>query len=271
LSDAQAEITRYSNPSQTLNNYYVGKQWGEIWGYKSKGIARTNDEMMEHLATLSNGGQDRLGSNWQAGDIMYSDLDGNGRIDSGTNTIDDYGDLTVIGNTTPRYNFGIDLSAEWKGIDFRMFLQGVGKRDYFQHSKYFSGSAGWSKWGTMVLQQHLDYFRNDPNHPLGMNINSYYPRTYFDDTKNWQTQTLYLQNAAYMRIKNLQIGYTLPKSITEKVGIANLRIYVSGENLFTFTSMTDLFDPETIGEGGGGEGNVYPLTKTYSLGLSITF
>ena len=90
-----------------------------------------------------------------------------------------------------------------------------------------------------------------------------------DNGKNYQVQSMYLQNAAYMRIKNLQLGYTLPSRITNKIGITNCRIFVSGENLFTFTKMKDLFDPETIGE--NGEGNVYPLTKTYSMGLSVTF
>lgn len=269
LSDAQAEITRYSNPSGTLNKYYRGMKWGQIWGYKSIGIARTDDQMLEHLASLPNGGQNALGSDWQAGDIMFRDVNKDGKIDNGANTINDHGDLTVIGNTTPRYNFGFDVTAEWKGIDFRMFLQGVAKRDYFQRSKYFFGSIGGSKWGTMVLQPHLDYFRDNPDHPLGLNINSYYPRPYLDNSKNYQYQTLYLQNAAYMRIKNIQIGYTIPVQITAKVGISNCRLFVSGENLFTFTSMKKIFDPETIGS--NSQGNVYPLTKTYSMGLSVTF
>lgn len=275
LSDAQAKITRYSNPSGSLSNYYTSKRWGEIWGFEAKGIARSNEEMAEHLATMTNGGQDRIGSNWQAGDVMYIDSNGDGKVDSGSWTIDDHGDLKVIGNTTPRYNFGIDLTAEWKGFDFRCFLQGVGKRDFFQKGKYFSGSAGYSKWGTMALVPHIDYFRDENTWSVqqgfhSVNINSYYPRPYFDDEKNWQTSSLYLQNAAYMRIKNLQIGYTLPKDIVSKAGISNLRLFVSGENLGTFTKMTSLFDPEIIGEGGNGEGNVYPLAKTWSAGLSIT-
>lgn len=269
LSDAQAKITRYSNPSRTLNKYYAGMKWGQIWGYESIGIARSDDQMLEHLASLPNGGQSSLGSDWQAGDIMFKDVNKDGRIDTGANTVEDHGDLVVIGNTTPRFNYGIDITADWKGIDFRLFLQGVGKRDYFQRSKYFFGSIGGSKWGTMVLKQHLNYYRDDPDHPLGLNTNSYYPRPHLDNNKNYQVQSMYLQNAAYMRIKNLQLGYTLPSRITNKIGITNCRIFVSGENLFTFTKMKDLFDPETIGE--NGEGNVYPLTKTYSMGLSVTF
>src|SRR5690606_2999367 len=154
--------------------------------------------------------------------------------------------------------------------DMRVFLQAVGKRDYFQGSKYFFGSRGWSKWGTMVLTQHLDYFRDEyTDSPLGSNVNSYYPRPYLDSEKNYQAQSLYVQNASYMRVKNLQVGYALPQRIMSKVGVSKMRVYLSGENLFTFTNMTDLFDPETIGS--NDQGNVYPLSKTYSVGLSVTF
>lgn len=269
LSDAQAEITRYSNPSGTLSKFYKGMKWGETWGYESVGIARTDEEMEQHIISLYQGGQSALGARWQAGDVMYKDLNGDNKIDAGAYTINDHGDLKVIGNTQPRYTFGMDLTAEWKGLDFRMFLQGVGKKDYFQGSKYFFGSNGSSKWGTMVLTQHTDYFRNDPDHPLGLNVDSYYPRPYLDNNKNYQTQSLFIQNAAYMRIKNLQIGYTLPTKAVSKAGMSKVRVYLSGENLYTFTNMSDLFDPELID--GNSQGNVYPLTRTYSVGLNITF
>lgn len=225
--------------------------------------------MLEHLMTLPNGGQTALGSNWRAGDVMYRDLNEDGKIDTGSYTLDDHGDLKIIGNTTPRYNYAFDINLAWKGIDLRMFLQGVGKRDYFQKGKYFFGSCGWSKWGTMVLRQHLDYFRDDPESPLGLNTDGYYPRPYLDSEKNVQWQSMYVQDASYLRLKNLQIGYTFPQTLTKKIGIQNLRLYFSGENLLTFTKMTNLFDPETIGE--NETGNVYPLSRTYSFGLSVTF
>ena len=242
---------------------------GDIWGYKTIGIAKTDEEMLEHLISLPDGGQSAIGSNWHAGDIMYEDVNHDGKVDAGAWTVKDHGDQIIIGNTTPRFNFGLDLSLAWRGIDMRVFLQGVGKRDYFEDSKYFFGSRGWSKWGTMVLKQHLDYFRDDPNNPLGLNLNSYYPRPYLDSTKNVQWQTRYVQDASYMRLKNLQIGYTIPREISSKFYVDALRVYFSGENLLTFTRMTDLFDPETIGE--NDQGNVYPLTRTWSFGLSITF
>lgn len=268
-SDAVTEITKYSNPSKTLGTYYNGMKLGDFWGYETVGIARTDEEMLDHLISLPNGGQNAIGSNWQAGDIMYKDLNGDGKIDSGSYTTEDHGDQRVIGNMTPRFNYGLDLNFAWRGIDLRVFLQGVGKRDFFQHGKYFFGSCGWSKWGTMVLKQHLDYFRDDPESPLGLNTDSYYPRPYFDTEKNVQWQTGYVQDASYLRLKNLQVGYTIPGTFTRKFGVEKLRLYFSGENLATFTRMTDLFDPETVGE--NETGNVYPLSKTWSCGLSVTF
>jgi len=269
LSDAVTKVTRYSNPSKTLGTYYEGMTLGDFWGFETIGIAKTDEEMLEHLITLPAGGQNAIGSNWRAGDIMYADLNGDGKVDSGAWTTDDHGDLRIIGNNTPRFNFGLDFTAEWKGIDLRIFLQGVLKRDYFQNGKYFFGSCGWSKWGTMVLKQHLDYFRDNEDNPLGVNTDSYYPRPYLDTEKNVQWQSGYVQNAAYVRLKNLQLGYTIPQIYTRKAKIDNLRIFFSGENLLTFTKMTDLFDPETIGE--NQTGNVYPLSRTYAFGLSITF
>ena len=269
LADAVTKVTKYSNPSKTLGSYYEGMTLGDFYGFETIGIAKTDDEMMEHLITLPMGGQDAIGSNWRAGDIMYKDLNEDGQIDTGSWTTDDHGDLKIIGNSTPRYNFGLDFNFAWKGIDLRIFFQGVAKRDYFQNGKYFFGSCGWSEWGTMVLDQHLDYFRDNPDDPLGLNLDSYYPRVYLNTEKNVQWQTRYVQDASYIRLKNLSVGYTFPKKWMNKIHVENLRVYFSGENLATFTRMTDLFDPETIGE--NETGNAYPLQRTLSFGLSVTF
>lgn len=142
------------------------------------------------------------------------------------------------------------------------------KRDYFQNSWFFWGS-GSGVYGSTCQIPHLDYFRNDENHPLGLNINSYFPRPDFSDEKNHQVQTGYLQSAAYIRLKNLQLGYTLPESLTRKFAVSRLRLFVSGENLWTGSSIFDNFDPETID--GGSQGNVYPLSRVISCGLSVNF
>lgn len=272
LSDSRSFITKYSNPSNSIDTYYAGMEWGSIWGYTTVGLAQTDEQMNNHLATTN---QTYFAPNgWRAGDIMYKDITGDGKVDPGKRTVEDHGDLSIIGNTTPRYNFGLDFTFMWKGIDFRMFLQGVGKREFYNTSWYFAGSYGSNMWNTVVLKEHMDYFRDDPNHPLGTNLDAYYPRVRFDDKngnrcgRNYHSQTRYLQNAAYMRLKNLQLGYTIPEKFTTKAKISKLRFYFSGENLFTLTSMTKLFDPETIGTNGG---STYPLSRTYSFGVNVTF
>jgi hypothetical protein len=148
------------------------------------------------------------------------------------------------------------------------------KRDYFQGSYYFWGAWQWGEWWSTGLQQQLNYFRNDPKDPLGLNLNSYYPRPLFSG-QNQQTQTAFLQDASYIRLKNLQFGYTVPSAITKKIAIDKIRIYVSGDNLWTLTKLAKMFDPETVDGGasvnGSNVGNVYPLSTVYSCGLSINF
>lgn len=268
LSDDQTIVTKYPNPTGLLNTYIQGRKVGEIWGYTTLGIAQTQDQMDAHLATLNNGGQNALGSKWAAGDIMYADINHDGQISTGNGTVSNPGDLHVIGNNTPRYTFGFTANASWKGFDINMFFQGVMKRDYWQGSPFFWGVTGAGQWWADGFVQHEDYFRNDANDPLGLNLNSYYPRPLFDN-KNEQVQTRYLQNAAYIRLKNLQIGYTLPASLVKKWGIENVRVYVSGENIWTGTKMAKMFDPETVDGGSGGD--VYPLQKVFSGGISVSF
>ena len=285
LSDARTIVTSYpGNATKSLdlnigNNsgsvqYVEGREIGEIWGFETIGIAKTDEEMQAHLDRV--GGQETLGSQWAAGDIMYADLDGKPGITKGAGTLDDHGDLKVIGNNTPRYLFGIDLNADWKGFDVRLFFQGVMKRDYWGNENflgYFFGVRGDnSMWHARGLTQHEDYFRAEaiglPGHEIPANLDAYYPRPIFSEgIKNQQPQTRYLQNASYIRLKNFQLGYTLPASWMQKVGLTKCRVFVSGENLWTGTSLSDLFDPETISGGRGG--NAYPLSRTWSFGLSL--
>jgi len=163
------------------------------------------------------------------------------------------------------YNYGISLGLDYKGIDFSMFWQGIGKRDlmFSSYTNVFWGFRG-AKWQNSFLQEHMDYWTEE-------NTGAYYPRPYMrsEHRKNTKAQTKYLQNGAYLRLKNIQLGYTLPVSISQKVKIQKVRIYVTGENLLTFTKLTKLFDPEAIG-GRYGSGKIYPLQKLLSFGLNIT-
>lgn len=285
LSDAKTIIQSYpSNVTNSIYEYCAGREIGEIWGYETVGIAKTQEEMDAHLAAV--GGQP-FGSEWGAGDVMYADLDGKPGITEGAGTVADHGDLKVIGNNTPRYHFGIDLSADWKGFDFRCFFQGVMKRDFWQSSNMFWGAVK-DQWWSTGLKEHGDYFRAEavglPGHEISANLDAYYPRPIFGydsngPAKNQQQQTRYLLNASYIRLKNLQLGYTLRGNWMQKIGFQRCRVFVSGENLWTGTGLTKLFDPETI-DGGNTDasandmiksgGNAYPLARTWSFGLSLT-
>ena len=264
LSDNIVTVTKYYNPTGTLSTWYAGRREGEIWGYRTVGIAQSDEEMKNHLATAD---QTSLGNQWGAGDIMYANLNDDKKVNSGSYTLNDHGDLSIIGNSSPRYNYSITLDAAWKGFDFSVMLQGVGKRDFFTNEPYFAG-ANHGQWQSTAFVEHWDFWRPEGD-ALGANTGAYYPRVAFGAVgKNFQTQTRYLQDASYMRIKNMQLGYTLPKDLTSKFGVNSLRLYASVDNLATFTKLSKIFDPEGLG-GGWGAGKLYPLQRTWSLGLNL--
>jgi hypothetical protein len=210
---------------------------------------------------------------------MYKDLDGNDTINDGNRTLQNHGDIRVIGNSLPHYNIGISIGFEWKGVDFNMFWQGVGKRDLLVPYSSWANNVFWgmnaNDFQSSVFKQHMDYWRPPDDTVFGPNTDAYYPKPYFtgETAKNKQPQTRYLLNAAYLRLKNLQLGYTLPQKWTKKVYIRKLRIYFSAENLLTLTPLTKLLDPETsfVSVGNRGVGKVYPLSRTLSFGLNVTF
>lgn len=280
LSDDIQTVTRYYNPNgnlgDKLDGWYEGRRMGEIWGYETAGIAKTDAEMKAHLAN----NKPSWGSNWAAGDVMYVNKvdrkDANGKIidkgevNAGANTITDHGDLSIIGNSMPRYRYGINADLSWKGIDFSIFLQGVGKRDFWDASAYSIG-ANIGLWQSVGFKDHLDFFRPKEDTNFGANTDAFYPRPLFDQgEKNFRPQTRYLQNAAYLRIKNIQLGYTLPEKWSKSVGMNRARIYFSADNLVTFTRMNKIFDPEATG-GDWGPGKIYPLSRTISFGLNLNF
>ncbi len=274
LSDTQTEILKYPNESKLLMtngiySYYEGSHVGDFWGLETLGIAKTDQEMKAHLASLPHGGQSWLGTDWRAGDIMYSDLDGNGAISMESGTLDDHGDLIKLGNDQPRFQFGLDLNASWKGFDFRAFFQGVGKRDFWPGYVAFWASSNQNIWYMLGFEEHLDYFRNKPSGNLDVNLDSYYPRPLLN-AKNQYMQTKYVQDASYIRLKNLTFGYTLPQNITQRFKVSNLRIFFTGENLWTVTKLSTVFDPEGINGNDWISGIGYPIQKTWAFGLTIT-
>ena len=251
LSDYQASITKFSNPTKLLGTHYVGEKLNEIWGYVSNGLFQSDEDAKAADQSYLSGGS------WGAGDVKYEDLNNDGKIDIGKNTLDDSGDRKIIGNSTPRYSYGITAGFDYKGFDFEMFWQGIGKRDYWLGGSQFWGFT--DEWCT-PLTSSLDYWTED-------NRDAYFPRLhhYGVNGGNHQVSTRYTQNAAYLRLKNVVLGYTIPRSITEKVKISRLRVFVQGENLLTSTPLIDSYDPETLNN------MTYPINKKISVGLNLTF
>lgn len=262
LSDYTSKVITYNNPTKILSTYYEGQNIGEIWGYKTAGIIQT-DEQLKNIPD-----QSYIYGNWTIGDVEYKDLNDDNKVDKGKNTKDDHGDLAIIGNTTPRFSYGISLGAQWKGFDLNIFLQGVGKRDFCPPTGGNSGVFFWGftgGFGSNMYKETSDFWTPE-------NTGAYYPKPYNSSEvyKNQQAQTRYLQNAAYLRLKNFQLGYTIPQQIMSKVGLQRIRMFISGENLFTITSLQKNFDPELL-NGSWGAGKVYPLTKTFAFGFNVDF
>ena len=256
LSDSQAKITKYDlNPDGNIGDHYVGEKIGEIWGFVTDGFYSTDEE----AAGVDN--SDIWGGKWLAGDVRYKNLngdktaDGKDIISKGHSKLQDPGDRKIIGNNTARYNYGISLSAEYKNFDFSCLMQGVGKRDLMLGGAYFWGFT--DEWRTPTTEQ-LDYWTPD-------NPNAYYPRQRFGGGGNFQSQTKYLQNGAYMRMKQLTLGYSIPKALLSKVRINSLRFYFTGQNLFEFTKMIKSYDPEQPDRKGD-----YPLDRAFSFGVQVS-
>ena len=258
LADAQATITKFENPSGALpasNRYYVGQKLGEIWGYQTVGLFQTQDEVNNAPD------QSRIGNNWRPGDVQYADLNGDGIISPGKNTLDDPGDRTIIGNSTPRYSFGINTSIAYKNFRLTAFFQGIGQVDHWP------SSGNWT-WFFPYNAGHVErYYITDTWTPE--NPNAYFPAAHIStsDKKNLQTQSRYLQSAAYIRAKNITLSYTLPQSVISKIKMSRAQVFVSGMNLFEFTKIRKPLDPESIQSGA----IEYPMQRIGTIGLNVSF
>ena len=252
LSDTRAEITKYDNPTKSLSSpYYEGQIVGDIWGYESSLFQSADEIASAPDQSKLDGGISKV-----PGDIRFMDIDGNGVVDYGENTVDKPGDMKIIGNNKARYRYGFNISADWKGFDLGIFFQGVGKRDLMLPYT-FKWQYG-SMWQVPTAVGN-DYWRED-------NAGGWLPVARFNGSRALgQNQTRYLLDASYLRLKSLSFGYTLPVSLTKQWGIQKCRVYFTGENLLTFKHTPEGFDPELD------DPYKYPQQKSLALGLNVVF
>lgn len=276
VSDVKEKITKFNDDANNIYSNYKGRVLGEIWGYETDRLFQADD--FDANGNLKDGipSQELYESGsftFGPGDVKYKDLDGDGKITYGSNTLEDHGDLKVIGNSLPRmeYNFSIDL--DYKSFDLRAFFQGVGSRDYWAYGSVAIPTGG-SGFADGAFDHFLDYWTPE-------NTNAFYPNpsnnAWISNGNNFLRQTRYLQNMAYLRLKNLTIGYTLPSEWLQAVKFQSARVYLSGENLFEIDHMKIPVDPESTSykTGYSGEswsfGRSYPFARTLSVGMQVNF
>ena len=294
--DNRTVVTKYENATRSLgtlkgyiqnggspSDFYEGMELGEMWGYTVAGLFRDQADIDSSATHDFTQASDKV---TRPGQVKIADLDHNGNIDPGAFTADDHGDLSIIGNINPHYMFGVNLAANWNGIGLSVFLQGVMKRDWYPSpdSGYFWGKYARPFMWVLGIHNYTDDMYSEEKNNWDT---AYWPRmtTYQSNSSYSWTKLLeipntrYKQNAAYLRVKNIQVDYTFPKALCQKIRLGGLKIYLSGENLFTFTPLHKYapnFDPEALGydtdfSSTAGDGYTYPVLKSVTLGVNITF
>lgn len=278
IGDYKSKITKFNNPDKLISDYYEGMTLGEIWGYKVAGLFATDEEAAAYQAKINdkavNGRvySSKKDNHLMAGDVKFIDLDGDNVISEGSGTVADPGDKRIIGNSLPRYSYSFRLGADWNGIDFNAFFQGVGKRNWYPTT------YAYDFWGPYSFPSlsfiHKDFTDNVWSED---NQGAYFPRprgyASYSGGALGVVNDRYLQNAAYLRLKNLTVGYTIP--ISKKI-INSLRVYFTAENLFYWSPLKKYcktVDPEMIyaSSYNSGSGVGYSYSKSFSFGLDIKF
>ncbi len=271
LYDSRSHVTKYNNVSGLLSSYYEGQEIGEIWGYVSDGYYTAADFSSTTTWKLNTGVTTIQGYNVKPGDVKFQNLnDGTNstnQIDAGSSTLSDPGDRKIIGNSTPHYQFGLNGGVNWKGLSLNIFLQGVGKRDFWT-----SDDRRWpfnsNEFGTIFSDQ-LDYWKPTDvatGNYTPVNPNPQFFRIYNqmeNGGSNKRVQTKYLLNASYIRLKNISLSYNVPAKLVQKIGFASVKLFSSIENPITWTKLPNGYDPERLSWG-------YPFYRTSSFGINIT-
>jgi TonB-linked SusC/RagA family outer membrane protein len=292
ISDSKSVITKWNVSTGALTGNYEGKILGEIWGFKTSDGSGyfTADEVTNGVQTAAGiksiadyqGNLAKGAFTYGEGDIKYQDLNGDGVVDTGKGTIDDHGDLVRIGNNLPRYEYSLRVGAQVYGFDAEILLQGIGKRDVWTTTSLLLPHVAGAQMN--IFSDQLDYYTSE-------NTNAKFPRPYIGQTgstvngfstytgnNNFYPQTKYLANFAYLRLKNLTVGYTLPHSLVSKALIEKARVYASVENLLTFDHLNHDIDPELTGGWSTVSsidvkyaGRATPFCRMWSFGVQITF
>lgn len=292
LADYVSVIDKYNNATKSLStnsyntSYYEGMVIGEIWGFVSNGLWQTQAEIDAAEAAAKAAGQAYYNPLMQntknyklyPGDIKYEDLNGNGYIDRGKNTVDDPGDRKIIGNYEPRYiySFGIDL--EWNNIFLSAFFQGVGKQDWFPSNEAATFWGQYNRPYNQMPSWHLGNYWTEDNTDAYLPRYTGYYAPFYKGTSNACTR--YLMDVSYIRLKNFQIGYTLPSKWTNAIKIRKISIFFSGENLWTWSPMykytrdidvtANIYGTDSV-LSSTGDGYNYPTMRSFSIGLNVTF
>ena len=266
ISDSKNKVTDFGGKERIDQNDQLyklireGQPLGSYFGYKTDGLFQSYDEIANSALPV--------GASVQPGDVKYVDQNNDGVIDEK--------DRVILGNAFPRYTFGFTYNMTWKGFDLNVMLQGVGKRSMYLRGELIEPFH--SNYSYCIYQHQLDFWT--PTNP-----DAQWPRLVApgssSSTNNWGMagSDIYLLNAAYLRVKNIQIGYTLPKALTQKFGVQKLRVSVNTENPLTFTK-NSFIDPESsefgsdmggIGGIGANSGRNYPTLTYYGFGLDIEF
>ena len=254
LSDDKAKVVSYpSNPTNKIGDgvLYKGYTVGDIWGYVTGGILQEGDfdGVGANGKPLYHGPYFKGGQAYP-GYIWYQDLDHDGVITTGLNTVDDPGDRKVIGNNAPRYRYNITANFQYKGFDLDLMFQGVGKRDYWlsSTSSYWGNGAGsWEVYNNSWTPE-----RTDAKFPMyGSGTGSY-------------AQTGYLLDASYIKLKQVILGYTFPRALINKIGLEKLRLNLAAYNLFTISAMPKYYDADYLSD-------AYPPKRTFSVGIQVGF
>ncbi len=278
ISDYRSHITKFDNKSKLLSDHYVGQEFGEIWGYKLGGIFQTTEEAQAYAQKVDlSKVTKRIINGWQAGDLIYLDLDGNNKIDNGKNTLDDHGDLVKLGNSLARLQYGFRAGFSYCGVDASATFQGTGNHHYYP-------CPGLGQfWGSFSSYYQVSFLMDDfkDSYWTPDNPDAYFPRPSVYSASSGTlsfTNDRYIQNLRYLRFKNLTVGYTFPKKWTQKVRIDKVRLYFTAENLCYWSPTKKhmkYVDPEAVFNHNT-DNNMwsmafYPWPKTFMFGLDVQF